>query len=217
MQESLKQFLKYIKTRESSFSVMAGFALVLVVVIFLVWLGRSKTTVSEMGVAPETPVVDQLPVMLELVTENGQQVPTGLPVVYIVQAGDSSWKIAEAFYGTGHNYVDIEAANQLQPDQMLEIGQELLIPRVPVRQLVEQVVSSSETTEANVDNNLPELDQNLSHPANYVVQPGDCLWTIADQQLGDPYRWTQIYELNQAMIGVNPDLIYPNSSLRLPQ
>jgi LysM repeat protein len=66
-------------------------------------------------------------------TENGQQIPTNLPAKYTVKPGDSSWKIAQAFYGSGFNYVDIEQANNLSPEQELTAGMELTIPRVPVR------------------------------------------------------------------------------------
>lgn len=65
-------------------------------------------------------------------TDEGQ-VPSSLPVKYTVQPGDSTWKIAEAFYGSGFNYVDIEQENSLAADQELDSGMELIIPKVPVR------------------------------------------------------------------------------------
>ena len=56
----------------------------------------------------------------------------------------------------------------------------------------------------------------------YVVQPGDTLWGIADQHLGDPERWTAIFDLNAGVPQpdgrtlVDPDLIYPGWKLELP-
>jgi putative peptide zinc metalloprotease protein len=56
----------------------------------------------------------------------------------------------------------------------------------------------------------------------YVVQPGDTLWGIADQHLGDPERWTVIFDLNAGVPQpdgrslVDPDLIYPGWKLELP-
>ncbi|MEG1904893.1 MAG: LysM peptidoglycan-binding domain-containing protein, partial [Bacteroidales bacterium] len=50
----------------------------------------------------------------------------------------------------------------------------------------------------------------------YTVVPGDCLWYIAEEQLGDPYRWPEIYEMNRDVIGGNPDLIYPGQVYTLP-
>ncbi|MEK7504489.1 MAG: LysM peptidoglycan-binding domain-containing protein [Patescibacteria group bacterium] len=50
---------------------------------------------------------------------------------------------------------------------------------------------------------------------NYVVQPGDCLWTIAEKTTGSGYNWVKIYEANKSVVGNNPDLIYPGQKLIL--
>lgn len=49
----------------------------------------------------------------------------------------------------------------------------------------------------------------------YVVEPGDTLFGIAQEQLGDGNRWPEIFALNRDQIG-NPDLIFPGQVLRLP-
>ena len=49
----------------------------------------------------------------------------------------------------------------------------------------------------------------------YTVQKGDCLWTIAEKNLGDGYRWKEIYELNRDSIR-DPGLIYPGQEFVLP-
>jgi LysM repeat protein len=57
----------------------------------------------------------------------------------------------------------------------------------------------------------------------YVVQPGDCLWSIAARRLGpdpDPTAidagWRAIYLVNRATVGDDPGLIHPGLVLRLP-
>lgn len=49
----------------------------------------------------------------------------------------------------------------------------------------------------------------------YTVKPGDCLWNIAKQYLGNGARYTEIYNLNRDKIK-NPNLIYPGQILTLP-
>jgi nucleoid-associated protein YgaU len=49
----------------------------------------------------------------------------------------------------------------------------------------------------------------------YVVQGGDTLSEIAEQQLGDANRWPDIHELNKALIS-DPDKISPGQVLVLP-
>lgn len=57
----------------------------------------------------------------------------------------------------------------------------------------------------------------------YVVQPGDCLWTIAEQRLGAgatnlaiDSAWRRVYAMNATAIGADPDLIVVGLVLELP-
>ncbi|MDB5101650.1 MAG: hypothetical protein JWM80_6071 [Cyanobacteria bacterium RYN_339] len=49
----------------------------------------------------------------------------------------------------------------------------------------------------------------------YVVKAGDCLWAIAGRELGQPLRWTRIYQANRSQIR-NPHWIYPGQVFRIP-
>lgn len=57
----------------------------------------------------------------------------------------------------------------------------------------------------------------------YVVRPGDSLWSIAEQLLpgADARRidvaWRRIHRANRGVIGPDPDLILPGTTLRLPE
>src|SRR6266536_2512800 len=61
-----------------------------------------------------------------------------------------------------------------------------------------------------------------SQAPTYVVQPGDSLWQIAEQQLGDPLRWHELWQLNRdrrmpdGRVLHRPGLILPGWVLRLP-
>lgn len=49
----------------------------------------------------------------------------------------------------------------------------------------------------------------------YKVVAGDCLWNIAKNQYGNPYKWMIIYKANSAIID-DPDLIFPYQILDIP-
>ena len=56
-----------------------------------------------------------------------------------------------------------------------------------------------------------------------VVHPGDCLWDLADRALGGhaaPARiaaaWPAWWQANRAVIGADPDLLWPGTHLRRP-
>lgn len=50
----------------------------------------------------------------------------------------------------------------------------------------------------------------------YVVRSGDYLSKIAQAAYGDASQWKKIYAANKAVIGPNPDLIYPGQNLTIP-
>jgi LysM repeat protein len=52
-------------------------------------------------------------------------------------------------------------------------------------------------------------------PKTYTVKPGDTLWGIAKQTLGDGSRWHEIYNNNVDVIGKDPNLIRPGQVLRI--
>jgi LysM repeat protein/outer membrane protein assembly factor BamB len=80
--------------------------------------------------------------------------PTNSPVIHVVQAGDTLWKIAQKYGTTVQAIVD---ANNLNPNQYLYIGQKLMIP--------------GKTTTPDPTNS----------PVIHVVQAGDTLWKIAQK------------------------------------
>src|SRR6185369_7555911 len=53
-------------------------------------------------------------------------------------------------------------------------------------------------------------------PKSYTIRAGDCLWNIARDHLGGGQNWGEIYSMNQDIIGTNPDLIMPGTTIHLP-
>lgn len=66
------------------------------------------------------------------------------------------------------------------------------------------------------------MDDHGSAMQVYVVQPRDTLWGIAETQLSDPMRWSEIFALNEGRSEPNgqtltdPHWIYPGWTLLLP-
>lgn len=108
-------------------------------------------------------------------------------VTYIVEPGDTLWGIAERFFGDGNRYKEIAELNNLADPNIIHAGQELVIQRV-------------------------SDDEEESLPADYIVQEGDTLWSIAERAYGDGSKYTELAEKNG--LG-NPELIYPGQRIML--
>ena len=109
-------------------------------------------------------------------------------VTYIVEPGDTLWSIAERFFGDGNRYKEIAELNNLADPNIIHAGQELVIQRVS------------------------DGDEEESLPADYIVQEGDTLWSIAERAYGDGSKYTELAEKNG--LG-NPELIYPGQRIML--
>lgn len=55
----------------------------------------------------------------------------------------------------------------------------------------------------------PALAVAQGESRTHTVRKGDTLWDLAQQYLGDPFRWPEIYRRNQSTIQ-DPNLIYPD-------
>ncbi|MGC4111242.1 MAG: LysM peptidoglycan-binding domain-containing protein [Nocardioides sp.] len=69
----------------------------------------------------------------------------------------------------------------------------------------------------------PPAQHSRAQHRTVVVRAGDCLWSIAAQDLPDGAsdmtvvaRWRQIYAANREVVGVDPDQLVPGQRLILP-
>jgi nucleoid-associated protein YgaU len=117
---------------------------------------------------------------------------------HTVAKGENLWKIAEKYYGSGYNWVDIAKENKLANPGVISEGQKLTIPNVEAKKLTVKEVKTVSTEPIT--------------GATYQVVKGDCLWTIAVRAYGDGYKWPEIAKENKL---VNPSLIHPGNILVL--
>jgi len=132
---------------------------------------------------------------VELSKPGGEDLDT-----YEVKDGDTLWSISENLYGSGYNWVDLAKANNLSTPDVIESGSKLKVPEV-------QKITAADI--AQVQNNSPSISGN-----SYKIIEGDNLWTISVRKYGDGYKWPELAKANNIP---NPDLIYPDTVLKLPQ
>jgi nucleoid-associated protein YgaU len=116
-----------------------------------------------------------------------------LPKIHKVENGQNLWTIAEMYYGSGYNWVDIAKENKLSNPDKLLTDTELIIPKV-------EVAKTNDISSASVE------------MITYTVKPGDNLWNIALNQLGDGYAWSKIAKQNNLS---NPDIIHAGNILKI--
>ncbi len=116
---------------------------------------------------------------------------------YKVARGDSLWRIAERLFGDGARFTELVDLNTEVLDGRPDFITPGTVLRVPI-------VESSESE-------------------TVVVEPGDTLSEIAEQELGDGTRYPEIFEASRATEQPDgarledPDLIRPGWELTIPQ
>lgn len=123
---------------------------------------------------------------------------------YTVQKGDDLWHIAEKFYKSGYNWVDIARANNLANPGVIHVGNVLVIPNATPKMAT---ISQPATTPAMQA--APAITG-----TTYTVQKGDDLWHIAVRAYADGYQWTKIARANNL---ANPGMIYSGNVLKIPR
>jgi LysM repeat protein len=110
------------------------------------------------------------------------------PGTYTVKQGDSLWSIAMSH---GTTVAELCRLNNLDPNKYIYPGQVL------------KLAPDAEDTEK------PTADD-----GNYTVKPGDSLWQIAQDQLGNGWCWPKIASANNIEY---PYIIHPGDRLKIPR
>lgn len=204
MDKKLKDLLKTIKLNESMLSMFFGVVTVILIGVLVMRMYRANAPAEISSEAEQTEVVTEKigDVVVEKL-EDGTKVPAELPEKVTVERGQHLWAIAEKYYGSGYNYVDIAKANNLSNASQLEVGQELVLPKVAVKEIGSVKVAKPETEVAN-----------KIEGETYKVAKGDHLWNIALRAYGDGYKWAEIAKIN----GIShPNYIEVGQELKLPR
>jgi len=173
---NLKSILKSLKLNESTISMILGAIVIVVVGVLIVNYFKEKGSTIP-----------------GLTTE-------GTVKSHTVAKGETLWAIAEKYYGSGYNWVDVANANKLTDAGQIEAGQVLSIPDVQAKKATGTSVST-------------QTEEPISG-ATYEVVRGDSLWKIAVRAYGDGYKWVEIARENKL---TNPNLIHAGNILILPR
>jgi nucleoid-associated protein YgaU len=137
-----------------------------------------------------------------------------------VQPGDTLAGLALDYYGSEQHAGFLAQANpQIKDPHRLAVGQVIEIPPHPSPL---PLVGKRRTAEKGPERRPPQRDDGpAERPAGknartYVVTSGDTLYGIAQGLLGTGTRWREIFELNKAVIGDDPDNLRPGQRLIIP-
>jgi nucleoid-associated protein YgaU len=203
----LKHSIKLVSQPFSLLAIGIGFFGILLIVSSLYIFSLSRNPGSGFNIFP-TPEASDQPSPTEH-PDDAKSEDNWLPVKYQVACGDSSWKLAEKFYGDGNLYPTIEKANNLRHDQWLSIGMELVIPKIDANKTEQKKDISDSKLK---DNQQAKGDVNIQ---THQVIKGESLWLISQKYYGSGHEWPKIYLKNPKVVGANPDLIYPGDELRI--
>lgn len=195
---TLKSTLKTIKINENLISTVLGAIVIIIVGILVINLIKGQKPGNVPLPTGASTQQNQTESNSSTVVENGQK-------MHIVQSGDNLWKIAEAYYRSGYNWVDIAKANKLADPGVIVRGEKLIIPDVQAKTL---------TVKAESGQTLSQATESSISTATYTVVKGDSLWSISLRAYGDGYKWVDIAKANHL---ANPSIIHSGNILQIPR
>lgn len=147
----------------------------------------------------------------EVAIENERRDQPSQQSIYVVRPGDSIYGIAERVVG---------------PDDAVEYAEQLLDQNLGRPMVDGRRFTNAAYIEIGWRLELPSWDgvtvARRSTATEHVVERGESLWSIADDELGDARRWPEIFEANEGRVFESdralddPDLIQPGWTISIP-
>jgi nucleoid-associated protein YgaU len=75
---------------------------------------------------------------------------------------------------------------------------------------------ASATPNAGADNAAAGAEAAKPVDVTYTIKAGDNLWNIAKDNLHNATKWQDIYKMNTDVLGTNPGMIHPGTTIHLP-
>lgn len=197
----IKKFLKFFKLNENTISTLMGGVVVIVIAGLIFNYFRTTNLKALQG----TLLSEQEAASISKEENKDDKIVT----VHKVEKGEDLWHIAERYYKSGYNYVDIMKENGIFGKGVIVAGQELRIPKVEAKK-----VTVAEAKEETVIKAETKSVTNIA-AGEYTTQKGDSYWNIAVRAYGDGYQWVKIYQANKNIFA-NPDLIHANVKIVIP-
>lgn len=132
------------------------------------------------------------------------------PVHKVTTENPTLWGIAEDRLGDGTRWKDIQALNP-----GVERGHELpedTVLKMPSDTSPRQNTPTGETSGEDGEGSAHDGPK---QPRIHVVETGETLWGIAEDELGDPTKWRKIADANPE-VAPDPDVIHPRDKLTIP-
>ncbi len=200
----IKNILKFFKLNENTISTVMGGVVVVVIAGLIFNYFRTANLKSWQGT-----LLSQQEAASTTNSDNSAVNADKLVDSYTVVKGDDLWHIAEKFYRSGYNYVDIMKENKITGAGVIVAGQVLRIPKVDAKKLtvveVKPTIVKAETKQVS-----------LIAVGEYTTQKGDSYWSIAVRAYGDGFQWPKIYWANKTLF-TDPDVIFANTKITIPK
>jgi len=174
-----------------------------------------EAAAAALGIAPAIVEIAEEPVHVEKVEEVAvtAEVPESAPRVekpqakpekeeltlYTIVSGDTLGGIAHKLLGSAKHASKIATLNNIDDPRTIQLGRTLRIPEL--NKPTSEPVSTSSAIPANA--------------TTHVIQDGETLSDIANDYLGSPHKWMQIWEANKSRIS-NPDRLKVGVSIVIP-